>query len=162
MTLWVFAILWHFTTGTWRHYLSTSKGLWQVARFYAYGVFKGERHPYRKAYHRKHNPLQALTYLALKLIWFPAIWLSGLLYLFYPLWTSNRSSELLYWVAGIHIAAAFAIVIFIIVHVYLLTVGHPFSKQLQPMINGFDDVDLTQEEEAYLEKNEPDHIDPVK
>lgn len=157
--LWIFAIFWHFTTGTWRHYLPTTEGLWQVARFYTYGVFKGERHPYRKAYHRKHNPLQALTYLALKLILFPAIWLTGLLYLFYPLWASSSSSELLFWVAAIHIASAFAIAMFIIVHVYLLTVGHAFSKQLQPMINGFDDIDLTPEEEAYLEKDEPNQID---
>jgi len=41
------------------------------------------------------------------------------------------------------------------------TVGHVFRKQLQPMINGFDDEDLTPEE-AYLEEDEPDHIDPVK
>ncbi len=41
-------------------------------------------------------------------------------------WTSSRSSELLFWVAGIHISAA--IVIFIIVHVYLLTVGHALRK----------------------------------
>jgi hypothetical protein len=27
-----------------------------------------------------------------------------------------------------------------------------------PMISGFDEVDLTPEEEAYLEKDEPGHI----
>jgi len=27
-----------------------------------------------------------------------------------------------------------------------------------PMINGFDEVDLTAEEEDYLEQDEPDHI----
>ena len=59
--LWVFAIFWHLTTGTWRHYVPTTTGLLKVARFYAYGIFKGERHPYRKAYWRKHNPLQAIS-----------------------------------------------------------------------------------------------------
>ena len=61
MLLWVFAIFWHFTTGTWKHYVPTSDGLFQVIRFYSFGIFKGEKHPYRKAYWRKHNPLQAMA-----------------------------------------------------------------------------------------------------
>lgn len=72
-----FERFWHLTTGTWRHYVPTTNGLLRVAIFYVYGIFKGERHPYRKAYWRKHNPLQALSYLALKLFLLPAIWISG-------------------------------------------------------------------------------------
>lgn len=154
--LWVFAIFWHLTTGTWRHYVPTVNGLWQVARFYAYGIFKGERHPYRKAYWRKHNPLQALSYLALKLFLFPVIWLSGLVYLFAGAW--GGSGESLMWVALIHTAAAFAIAVFIIAHVYLLTTGNSFREHVMPMIDGFDEVELSTEEEAYLEQDLPDQI----
>ncbi|HEA25496.1 MAG TPA: cytochrome B [Ectothiorhodospiraceae bacterium] len=154
--LWIFAIFWHLTTGTWRHYVPTTKGLWRVARFYAYGIFKGERHPYRKAYWRKHNPLQALTYLALKLFLFPMIWISGLFYLFAGLW--RGAGESLMWVALIHTAAAFAIAVFVIAHVYMLTAGHSFKEHVMPMINGFDEVELTPEEEAYLEQDEPNQI----
>ncbi len=158
LLLWVFAIFWHLTTGTWRHYVPTTNGLWQVARYYAYGIFKGEHHPYHKAYWRKHNPLQALSYLALKLLLFPAIWISGILYLLYGFWGTAAAGELLMWVALIHTAAAFAILVFVIVHVYLLTTGDSFKEHVMPMINGFDEVDLTEEEEAYLEQDEPDHI----
>ncbi|MCW8935574.1 MAG: cytochrome b/b6 domain-containing protein [Gammaproteobacteria bacterium] len=158
LVLWVFAIFWHLTTGTWRHYVPTTNGLLKVARFYVYGIFKGERHPYRKAYWRKHNPLQALSYLALKLILFPAIWISGLIYLFYPVWGGAASGETLLWVAMIHTAVAFAILMFIIIHVYLLTTGESFKDHVMPMINGFDEVELTKEEEAYLEKDEPQNI----
>jgi len=155
--LWVFAIFWHLTTGTWKHYVPTTNGLWKVAKFYAYGIFKGERHPYHKSYWRKHNPLQALSYLALKLFLFPAIWVSGIAYLLYPLWEESFSN-LMVWVATFHTASAFAIVIFIIAHVYLLTTGHSFKEHVMPMINGFDKVELTAEEEAYLEKDEPENI----
>lgn len=158
LLLWIFAIFWHLTTGTWRHYLPTTNGLWRVARFYAYGVFKGERHPYHKAYWRKHNPLQALAYLGLKLLLFPAIWISGMFYLLYAVWGASASGESLMWVALIHTAAAFAILVFVIVHVYLLTIGHSFGEHMMPMISGFDEVDLTPEEEAYLERDEPGHI----
>ena len=158
LLLWIFAIFWHLTTGTWRHYVPTSNGLLKVAKFYAYGIFKGERHPYHKAYWRKHNPLQALSYLALKLFLFPAIWISGLLYLLYSLWGGELFDEALTWVAMFHTAVAFAILMFVIIHVYLLTTGHSFKEHVMPMINGFDEVELSAEEEAYLEKDEPDHI----
>ena len=154
--LWVFAIFWHLTTGTWRHYVPTTNGLWRVARFYAYGIFKGERHPYRKAYWRKHNPLQALSYLALKLCLFPLIWISGLAYLFAGAWGGSGDSLML--VALIHTAAAFAIAVFVIAHVYLLTAGDSFKEHVMPMINGFDEVELSTEEEAYLEQDMPSQI----
>lgn len=157
--LWIFAIFWHLTTGTWRHYVPSAQGLWQVARFYAWGIFQGERHPYRKAYWRKHNPLQALSYLGLKLFLFPAIWGSGIAYLLYGLWQGfPHASEWLSWVAMAHTAVAFLILVFIIAHVYLLTTGHSFVEHVKPMITGFDEVDLSPEEEAYLVKDEPGHI----
>jgi len=157
--LWIFAIFWHLTTGTWKHYVPTTQGLWRVAQFYAFGIFRGEKHPYRKAYWRKHNPLQALTYLALKLVLFPVIWISGIAYLLYFLWGNvSDSGSLLSGVALIHTAAAFATLAFIIVHIYLFTTGHSFREHVVPMISGFDDVDLSKEEEAYLEKDEPGHI----
>jgi thiosulfate reductase cytochrome b subunit len=114
LLLWIFAIFWHLTTGTWRHYVPTTNGLWRVARFYAYGIFKGEHHPYRKAYWRKHNPLQAMSYLALKLFLFPAVWISGILYLLYAFWEAAAPGGALTWVALIHTAAAFAILIFVL------------------------------------------------
>lgn len=157
--LWMFAVFWHLTTGTWRHYIPTTNGLWRVARFYAWGIFKGERHPYRKAYWRKHNPLQALSYLGLKLFLFPAIWISGIAYLLYPLWADiTGASTTLGYVATFHTLIAVLILVFVIAHIYLLTAGHSFKDHVAPMITGFDEVDLTPEEEAYLEKDEPGHI----
>jgi thiosulfate reductase cytochrome b subunit len=159
MILWLFAIFWHLTTGTWRHYLPTVNGLFAVIRFYAYGNLKGERHPYRKAYWRKHNPPQALTYLSLKLLMFPAIWLSGLAYLLYPLWDDVAGAQgLLAAVAAVHLVAAFAILLFVLIHLYLLTLGGPLLAHVKPMLTGFDKVDLSPEEEAYLERDEPGHI----
>jgi thiosulfate reductase cytochrome b subunit len=46
----------------------------------------------------------------------------------------------------------------VLIHVYMLTIGHSFREHLMPMINGFDEVDLTPEEEAYLSKDQPGDI----
>ncbi len=159
MVLWLFAISWILTTGTWKQFLPTRQGLWRVVRFYSYGVFKGEAHPFKKAYRRKLNPLQALTYLSLKLVLFPAIWLSGIAYLTYGFWERFTSSGAIFAaVALIHTAAAFAIVAFVTIHVYMLTIGRSFMGHVMPMISGFDEVNLSPAEEAYLESDEPGHI----
>ncbi|TDE38341.1 cytochrome b/b6 domain-containing protein [Antarcticimicrobium sediminis] len=155
IVLWIFAIFWHITTGSWVHYVPTTQGLVKVARFYAWGIFKGEHHPYRKAYWRKHNPLQALTYLALKLMLFPAIWVTGVIYLTYNYWSGVPNATL--WLtiaANLHLLSAYAIAAFVLAHVYLLSVGGSFRAHVRPMITGFDKVDLTPEEEAYLEADE--------
>ena len=156
LVIWIFATFWLFTTGTWRQFLPRIKGMIPVARFYAYGVFKGEEHPYHKTIWRKLNPLQAATYFAVKWFLFPAIWGSGILYLTYNFWEAAPNSG--FWivvVANLHLFAAFAILAFVIVHVYLLTIGHGFLHHVRPMVTGFDEVELTSEQEAYLEQNEP-------
>ncbi|NCA71938.1 MAG: cytochrome B [Sphingobacteriia bacterium] len=159
LLLWIFSVFWLFTTRTWRHFIPTGAGLWAVLRFYGYGIFKGERHPYHKAYWRKHNPLQALAYLMLKLVLFPAIWISGLAYLFYFAWRDlPNAPQWLGVIAQAHTVAAFLILAFVLIHVYMLTIGHSFRAHLMPMITGFDEVDLTPEEEAYLTKDQPDDI----
>ncbi|SMH56463.1 cytochrome b/b6 domain-containing protein [Maritimibacter sp. HL-12] len=156
LAVWIFATFWLFTTGTWKQFLPKVEGMLEVARFYAWGVFKGEEHPYRKIFWRKHNPLQAATYFALKWMVFPAIWGTGLVYLAYNFWEPLPNAVfLLKIVANLHLLAAYVIVTFVILHVYLLTVGHGFREHVKPMVTGFDEIELTPEQEAYLEQNEP-------
>ncbi len=157
--LWVLATFWLFTTGNWKHYLPTARGLGQVVRFYSYGIFLGERHPYRKAFWRKHNPLQAIAYLALKGVLFPLIWASGIAYLLYFAWGDSPGAAA--WLQGIallHTATAYAILAFVVMHVYMLTIGGSFAHHVKPMLTGFDKVELSPEEEAYLIQDEPSHI----
>ncbi|MBU0500891.1 MAG: cytochrome b/b6 domain-containing protein [Gammaproteobacteria bacterium] len=157
LALWAFATFWLFTTGEWRHYLPTNKNLIQVARFYAFDIFKGKRHPYIKTLRRKHNPLQALTYLLVKIVIFPAIWITGIAYLLisFGFKISLLENIGLESIADLHSIAAIAILAFVIAHVYLLTTGHSFIGHVKPMITGYDDVDLTEEEYAYLKADEP-------
>jgi thiosulfate reductase cytochrome b subunit len=156
LAIWIFATFWLFTTGTWKHFVPQIEGLVQVARFYAWGVFRGEQHPHRKLFWRKHNALQALAYFGLKVMVFPAIWASGLIYLFYNFWEDIPDAT--FWitlVANIHLLAAWIIAAFVVVHIYLLTVGHSFREHVRPMVTGYDKVALTPEQEAYLQQNEP-------
>jgi len=164
LVLWAFATFWLFTTGQWRHYVPsmTSKclgNLLSVARYYAFGIFKGEHHPYEKTMLRKHNPLQAITYLLVKIVIFPAIWISGIAYLLLSVGLVDSFGDIsLGFIAIVHTIAAIAIIIFVIAHVYLLTTGHSFKEHVMPMITGYDKVDLTKEQFDYLLANESDKI----
>jgi len=156
LVLWIFATFWLFTTGTWRQFVPTLDGLVDVIRFYAYGVFKGEKHPHKKVIWRKHNPLQILAYFSLKMAIFPLVWITGILYMSYNFWEHIPDAGFyLNIVANLHLLAAYIVAAFIIIHLYLLTIGHGFRAHVKPMITGYEEIDLSPEEEAYLIKDEP-------
>lgn len=136
--LWAFAIFWHFTTGEWRNYVPTTHRLVAVARFYALGIFRGEHHPYEKRPgESKLNPLQRIAYLGLKLAINPAIILSGLAYLFY----NSLPGLSLGAVAIAHTVTAFAMAVFVVVHVYLTTTGHTVLAHIKAMITGWEEIE---------------------
>ncbi|WP_417792827.1 cytochrome b/b6 domain-containing protein [Terasakiella pusilla] len=142
MGLWVFAIFWMFTTGEWKQFIPTVHKLREVVRYYSIDIFNPEAvHPYRKTRKFKHNPLQRLAYLAFMLVIMPAIWGSGLLYLFYNDWPAlglqNWSLEP---VAFVHVAAAFGMLLFFIGHVYMVFTATPVTKYLHAMLTGYEEV----------------------
>ncbi|CDW94121.1 MULTISPECIES: cytochrome b/b6 domain-containing protein [unclassified Thiomonas] len=143
VTLWVFAIFWHFTTGEWKQYIPTFDKIFLVARHYAYGMFRGEEHPYHQTVARKHNPLQRLAYLWVKLMINPIIWISGIWLLFFadwgawPIWRQWGIS--LQTVAWAHTIGAYMMLIFFIIHVYLTTTGHTPLAHIMAMIRGYED-----------------------
>jgi thiosulfate reductase cytochrome b subunit len=142
MGLWVFAIFWHFTTGEWKQYVPTMDKVTAMMRYYVTGIFSNAPHPFRQTTLRKHNPLQRLAYLFVKLLVNPLIWITGLLYLFYNNWADWGLGGLdLATVALLHVVGAFFMVIFLIVHVYLITAGHTLGSHLKAMITGWEEVE---------------------
>jgi thiosulfate reductase cytochrome b subunit len=142
--LWAFAIFWHFTTGEWKQYIPSDgpDRILAVARFYAWGVFSGDPRPYKVTPERKHNPLQRLTYLGIKLAVSPLIWITGLLYLFYNSWGSVGIAGVdLQIVAVLHTVGAFLMLAFLVAHLYLITMGETLSGQLKAMITGWEEVE---------------------
>jgi thiosulfate reductase cytochrome b subunit len=140
--LWAFAIFWHLTTGEWKQYIPTTENLMGVVRYYSVGIFTGSPHPFKPTQLNKHNPMQRIAYLLFKVVMAPAIWVSGLLYLYYNAWADWGLGGLdLSIIALIHTAAAFMLVIFLVGHVYLTTTGHTLFSQIKAMITGWDEVE---------------------
>ena len=143
ITLWVFAVFWHFTTGEWKQYIPTLQKVDAMVKYYALGIFQNAPHPFRQTTRRKHNPLQRLAYLFFWLVISPIIWFSGWFYLFYADWPAWGLDGFLSleWVAFFHTLGAFLILFFFIVHVYLTTAGHTVTSHIKAMITGWEEVE---------------------
>ncbi|WP_320172521.1 cytochrome b/b6 domain-containing protein [Maridesulfovibrio sp.] len=141
LVLFVFIIFWLLTTGEWKQYVPTSRKLFEVARYYASGIFKGEEHPVRKSQDAKHNPLQRLVYLGLSAVLLPLQMVTGLLYWTYNDWAAYGLGFLsLQTVAVIHTACAYALLAFLIVHIYMTTTGHSVTAHIAAMFSGWEEV----------------------
>ncbi len=140
IALWVFAIFWHLTTGEWRQYIPTMKNIDRIVRYYAVGIFKGEPHPFKPTRERKHNPMQAQTYLGVTVVVTPLIWLSGLAYLFYNELNAAGYRVDLATIAFVHTLGAFLMLAFLIGHIYLGTTGHTPLAHFKAMFTGWDEA----------------------
>lgn len=139
IVLWVFAVFWHLTTGEWRQYAPASPNkIVAMMKYYAVDIFMGGGHPFHRTRKEKLNPLQRMAYLSMHLLIAPVLWISGWLYLFYTSWEAVGLSGLsLEAVALTHTAAAFAVLAFLVAHLYLaLTMSSHFAD-LKAMITGY-------------------------
>jgi thiosulfate reductase cytochrome b subunit len=142
VVLFLFIVFWAFTTGEWREYTPTTKKLLDVARYYAYGMFKGESRPVEKSPEAKHNPLQRLAYLAIVTVLLPVQMVSGLLYYTYNNWQALKIDGLLNvgGVAVTHTAFFFLILAFLVSHIYLATLGNTLTSMVKSMITGWVEI----------------------
>lgn len=140
--LWVFAIFWHLTTGEWRQYIPSSpNALIAMMKYYGVDIFMGGGHPFHKTREHKLNPLQRMAYLSLHILISPAVWITGLLYLFYTSWDAWGIGSLsLGTVALAHTAAAFAMLTFLVAHLYLaITTSKESFGYVKAMITGYEE-----------------------
>jgi len=138
----LFFAFWIFTTGEWKQYVPTTKKMLLVVRYYMFGIFSGEAHPVPKRKDAKHNPLQRITYLILAAILLPVQMVTGLLYWGYNSWSAWGLSGLsLEVVALVHTAGAFAILAFVVIHIYMITTGRTLFAHSRAMISGWEEVE---------------------
>lgn len=135
-------VFWLFTTGEWKQYIPTTRKMFEVIRYYAIGIFKGESHPVPKRRESKHNPLQRVSYLILAAALLPLEMITGFLYWQYNSWEAWGLSFLkLQTLATVHLSLSFAIMMFVIVHVYMTTTGHTLFSHLKAMFTGWEEVE---------------------
>jgi len=112
------------------------------ARYYSYGIFKGERSPHRVRPEDKFNPLQKLTYQLIMLIAAPINFITGLM-----MWDVKRFEGWIEMMGGIRVVDTIHVVIFILfvffifVHAYMGALGRTPSTHYREMITGYEELE---------------------
>ncbi|MEZ8965081.1 cytochrome b/b6 domain-containing protein [Vibrio breoganii] len=132
----VLIFTWIFTTGEWRQFMPEHKGIEGVVRFYLFGIFKGDKHPHHMSAKDKFNPLQRVAYLLVLFVLVPLQILTGIIFFFYPELRAAGILNSIELVAIVHTFCAYSVMAFLIVHLYLITLGEKLTSHLKAMITG--------------------------
>jgi thiosulfate reductase cytochrome b subunit len=138
----IFFVLGNVTTGNSKYYKISKKDFFSELikqfKYYGWGMFKGEKHPFPVTLERKFNPLQKLTYVLAMYVAFPLLIISGLGLLF-PETVVNRFFDIsgLILTDLLHITMGFFLSIFMIIHVYTCTLGSKPGSLFKSMLSGF-------------------------
>lgn len=132
----------NWSTSNGKHYRIRIRGLLnsliKQARYYAFGIFKGEKPPFPVSKEMKFNPLQKFTYALTMYFFVPLVFITGWALLFPGMIITN-----VFGFGGIqitsllHVTAGFLISLFLIIHIYFCTIGHSPSSNFKSMINGY-------------------------
>lgn len=107
-------------------------------RYYSYGIFKNESPPFPVSAERKFNPLQKLCYIIVMYVLMPILIATGL-GLFFPDILPNKIMGItgIQFVDFFHISTGFTLSLFMVVHIYLCTIGKTPLSNFKSMINGW-------------------------
>jgi thiosulfate reductase cytochrome b subunit len=120
-----------------------SRELVMQAKFYLFGLFKGEKAPFPINADRKFNPLQKISYVAVLYFLMPLVILTGWAMIFPELIFFNKAfgTSGLHFTDLIHILMGFILSLFMVVHIYLCTIGKPISSHFKAMMSGWHHID---------------------
>ena len=132
----------NFFTKNGRYYKSRKENfleeLVSQLKYYSWGMFKGEKHPFPVTEERKFNPLQKFTYVLAMYLAVPLLIISGIGLLF-PEITITR----FFGVSGLiltdilHITMGFFLSVFMVIHIYTCTLGAKPTSLFWGMISGY-------------------------
>jgi thiosulfate reductase cytochrome b subunit len=110
----------------------------QQAKYYAWGMFHGAKPPYPISEKRKFNPLQKYAYIAVMYLAVPIVIVSGLALLFPEIILDKVYTFSGVFVTAIfHSAMGFFISIFLIVHLYIASIGKSPIENFKSIITGW-------------------------
>ena len=106
--------------------------------YYAFGIFKGQKHPFPVTLEQKFNPLQKLSYFLAMYVAMPLLIISGLGLLF-PETVINRFIGISGMILTdiLHITMGFFLSVFMIIHIYTCTLGARPTSLFKSMVSGY-------------------------
>ncbi|HMK33893.1 MAG TPA: cytochrome b/b6 domain-containing protein [Desulfomonilaceae bacterium] len=134
--------LYNIGTGRISHYIP-KKGeipakMIKQAKFYGYGIFKHEPHPYAPSEDNKFNPLQKIAYLQFQALLLPILLISGILYMYPDTFKGVIGAIGGMTVLGIvHLILGGLFAAFLVAHIYLATTGETIGENFKAIVFGY-------------------------
>ncbi|KKL07464.1 hypothetical protein LCGC14_2585760 [marine sediment metagenome] len=133
-------------SGNRKQYKIQWKGLWErlmkQARYYLRGYFRKEEHPFPITEDSKFNPLQAITYAMAMYLGVPLLCLTGIGLLF-----PETILDRIFGLSGLlvadllHVTSGFLLSLFMIIHIYLCTLGLKPIKNFKAIFTGWHETE---------------------
>ena len=112
--------------------------LWKQFQFYAFGIFKGDPHPFPITKKQKFNPLQKVSYVFAMYLGMPLLIISGVGLMFPErIGQSIFKINALVFYDVLHLVVAFVLSIFLVIHLYTCTLGDKPGTLFKSMLNGY-------------------------
>jgi thiosulfate reductase cytochrome b subunit len=128
-----------------KYYILKFRGLgmrlWLQLRYYAYGYFMGEESPFPVSQTNKFNPLQQISYIVATYIALPFLFITGWALLF-PEFILKQVFGIsgIFLTAQFHVLMAFVVTLFLIIHLYVSTMGKSPLSNFKSIITGWQKV----------------------
>ena len=138
----LFFVIANIVSGNWWQFVPKPpfilKRLISQAKWYAFGMFRGEPSPHAPSPEEHFNVLQAVTYWNVMYLLMPVVVVTGLVYL-YPEFAPDKlfGFDGLLPVALLHYLSAAAILLFMLSHIYLGTTGKTVGAMFKMMFTGW-------------------------
>jgi Ni/Fe-hydrogenase b-type cytochrome subunit len=140
------SFFYHLSTGAIRQFIPRPADFFSMAivqtKYYLFGIFRGDAHPFAHGPNNKLNVIQQITYLFVLNVVLPLQVLSGVV-----MWKAHVWQDLveklggLKNVAGVHIICAWFFAAFLIGHIYMATTGRTPTSLTKAMVVGYEEVE---------------------
>jgi thiosulfate reductase cytochrome b subunit len=112
--------------------------MFRQVKYYLISIFNGEENPFRPSAEGKFNPLQRLAHGSVMGIFAPVLIITGLLFSD----ISFLRKYVLLWdlakiVNAVHVAGAYVFVLYLVIHIYMATMGRTIFSHVKAMIVGY-------------------------
>ena len=129
-------------TGNGKYYRIKKKdffsNLVKQGKYYAWGMFHGEHYPFPLSEKRKFNPLQKYSYVLVMYLAVPVVIVTGIALLFPEIIIDKAwGVSGVFMTAILHSAMGFFISIFLIIHLYIASVGKSPLENYKSIFTGW-------------------------
>lgn len=141
---WAFWLVYGLASGHLRRHYSIRRqdlpGIPGQARYYLISIFKGGKNPFRSSPEEKFNPLQKLAYGSIMGFFAPVMVVTGLLFIdAFSMRNPLLSLNAIKTVDAIHVTGLYVFALFLIVHIYMATLGPNMFTHIKAMITGYEE-----------------------